>query len=62
MSSDLLAEIPYIYVPSKEALGLSSLTKRPTSVILVKQHDNLKKDYERVEVNLSFRIKWECGR
>ena len=30
------ADVPYIYVPSKEALGTASCTKRPTSVILVK--------------------------
>jgi H/ACA ribonucleoprotein complex subunit 2 len=30
-------DVPYIFTPSKAALGLASLTKRPTSVILVKQ-------------------------
>jgi len=29
--------VPYIFTPSKLALGLASLTKRPTSVILVKE-------------------------
>merc|ERR1712113_397382 len=28
-------ELPYIYVPSKEELGLASLTKRATSIVLV---------------------------
>ena len=28
-------DIPYIYVPSKEALGAAGLTKRPTSCMLV---------------------------
>ena len=28
--------VAYIYVPSKEDLGLASLTKRPTSIVLVK--------------------------
>lgn len=27
--------IPYIYVPSKEELGLAGLTKRPTSCMLI---------------------------
>eukprot|EP00962_Isochrysis_galbana_P053023 scaffold24495_cov111-Isochrysis_galbana.AAC.1 len=27
--------IPYVYVPSKEELGQASLTKRPTSIVLV---------------------------
>lgn len=29
------AGVPYIYVPSKDALGAAGLTKRPTSVMLV---------------------------
>ena len=29
------AGVPYIYVPSKEALGAAGGTKRPTSVMLV---------------------------
>ncbi|CAL5224963.1 g7735 [Coccomyxa viridis] len=28
-------QIPYIYVPSKEALGAAGLTKRPTSILMV---------------------------
>jgi hypothetical protein len=38
--------VPYIFTPSKLALGLASLTKRPTSVLLVK---NGGKENERVE-------------
>lgn len=37
---------PYIFTPSKLALGLASLTKRPTSVLLVKQGG---KESERVD-------------
>ncbi|KAI9207809.1 50S ribosomal protein L30e-like protein [Polychytrium aggregatum] len=33
------ADIPYIYVPSKEDLGLAGSTKRPTSVIMVVKKD-----------------------
>lgn len=29
--------MPYMFTPSKLALGLASLTKRPTSVIMVKE-------------------------
>ena len=29
--------VAYIYVPSKEELGLASLTKRPTSIVMVRQ-------------------------
>ena len=28
-------DIPYVYVPSREALGTASQTKRPTSCVLV---------------------------
>ena len=31
--------IPYIYVPSKEELGIAGSTKRPTSCILVQLKD-----------------------
>ena len=31
--------IPYVYVPSKEELGIAGATKRPTSVILVQLKD-----------------------
>ena len=29
------AQIPYVFVPSKEELGLASATKRPTSCVLL---------------------------
>jgi len=32
-------KIPYVYVPSKEELGVAGATKRPTSVILVQLKD-----------------------
>jgi H/ACA ribonucleoprotein complex subunit 2 len=32
------AGVPYVYVPSKEALGQAGQTKRPTSVMLVLPH------------------------
>lgn len=38
-------EVPYIFVPSKEALGTASQTKRPTSVVMI----NLKPDSEHIE-------------
>lgn len=37
--------VPYIFTPSKLELGLASLTKRPTSVIMVKEDG---KEAERV--------------
>ena len=33
------AGIPYCYVPSKADLGAAGLTKRPTSIILIKPGD-----------------------
>jgi len=39
------AGIPYVYIPSKEALGYTCLTKRPTSVVLVKANSDYEKDY-----------------
>jgi len=38
--------VPYIFTPSKLALGLASLTKRPTSVIMIKEGG---KEAERVQ-------------
>jgi ribosomal protein L7Ae-like RNA K-turn-binding protein len=28
-------EVPYIYIPSREVLGIACLTKRPTSTVLL---------------------------
>jgi len=30
-------DVPYVFVPSKEALGTAGQTKRPTSCVLIKQ-------------------------
>ena len=38
--------VPYIFTPSKLALGLASLTKRPTSVILLEENG---KEKERID-------------
>lgn len=45
------ADIPYIYVPSKEELGAASATKRPTSCILVvpKKDADWLEAYEKVK-------------
>ncbi|KAJ3103039.1 snoRNA-binding protein [Phlyctochytrium bullatum] len=42
------AEVPYVYVPSKEDLGTAGATKRPTSVIMVlnKNVDDYKEMYK----------------
>jgi hypothetical protein len=50
------AQIPYIFVPSKEELGLASSTKRPTSCVMIcpdskrgnksKAGDDDKEDYK----------------
>ena len=43
-------DVPYIFVTSKEALGLAGQTKRPTSCILIKKggDSDLKEKYEEV--------------
>jgi len=43
-------DVPYIYVPSKEALGTASQTKRPTSCVLIvlKSDSQLKDSYNEV--------------
>ncbi len=38
--------IPYCYVPSRKDLGAASLTKRPTSVVLVQSSDDYKTLYD----------------
>ena len=47
-------DVAYIYVPSKEDLGLASLTKRPTSIVLVtcKDDSDFKKEYAELEADL----------
>ncbi|KAK3751756.1 hypothetical protein QZH41_011358 [Actinostola sp. cb2023] len=39
-------KIPYIFVPSKVDLGTSSITKRPTSIVLVKPHSDIEEPYD----------------
>jgi len=43
-------EVPYVFVPSKEALGAAGQTKRPTSCVLVKAGGDCdqKEKYEEV--------------
>ena len=41
--------VAYIYVPSKEDLGLASLTKRPTSIVLVKEGGDIADAYAECE-------------
>ncbi|XP_031566694.1 H/ACA ribonucleoprotein complex subunit 2-like protein [Actinia tenebrosa] len=40
------SKLPYVYVPSKVDLGASSMTKRPTSIVLIKPHQDIKESYE----------------
>jgi H/ACA ribonucleoprotein complex subunit 2 len=45
-------DIPYVYVPSKEELGVAGSTKRPTSCILVQCKDKNaehKESYDEVQ-------------
>ncbi|EDV22969.1 uncharacterized protein TRIADDRAFT_7686, partial [Trichoplax adhaerens] len=38
--------LPYVYIPAKIDLGLSSMTKRPTSVVLVKPNQDYQENYD----------------
>ncbi|XP_039631365.1 H/ACA ribonucleoprotein complex subunit 2-like protein [Polypterus senegalus] len=38
--------IPYVYIPSKVDLGSSAGSKRPTCVLMIKQHDDYQDAYE----------------
>jgi H/ACA ribonucleoprotein complex subunit 2 len=40
--------VPYIYVPSKEDLGLAGSTKRPTSCVLIPEGADYKEAYDEV--------------
>jgi H/ACA ribonucleoprotein complex subunit 2 len=40
--------VPYIYVPSKEDLGLAGSTKRPTSCVLIPEGADYKEVYDEV--------------
>lgn len=37
--------VPYVFVPSRFDLGSAALTKRPTSVVLIKQNKEYEKHY-----------------
>ena len=39
-------EIPYCYIPSRRDLGAASMTKRPTSVVLVKKEEDYQDLYQ----------------
>ena len=39
--------VPYVFVPSRFDLGSAALTKRPTSVVLIKQNKEYEKHYTR---------------
>ncbi|CAH3141958.1 H/ACA ribonucleoprotein complex subunit 2-like protein [Pocillopora verrucosa] len=39
-------KIPYAYVPSRLDLGAASQTKRPTSIVLVKSHEDFEDNYK----------------
>ncbi|KAK4781358.1 hypothetical protein SAY86_015460 [Trapa natans] len=58
------AEIPYIYVPSKEDLASAGVTKRPTCCVLVltkptkgelsqDEQDKLKSEYDQIAADVS---------
>ena len=42
-------QVAYIYVPSKEDLGLASMTKRPTSIVLVTSRPDYAEQYQEAE-------------
>ena len=44
--------VAYIYVPSKEELGTASLTKRPTSIVLVKLGPDFADSYAECEKDM----------
>ena len=45
------ADVPYVYVPSKQDLGAAGQTKRPTSIILIKKNDDESYDEIKKEVS-----------
>lgn len=47
------AQMPYVYVPSKEELGLASLTKRPTSIVLVKEGADFKEEFAAAKLEMA---------
>ncbi len=42
-------KVPYIYIPSRQALGIASQTKRPTSVVMLIKPPEDSKYYEKFE-------------
>lgn len=42
--------IPYIFVPSKQELGAAASTKRPTSVVLVRDPEKAAKSFEATDL------------
>lgn len=45
-------DIPYCYAPSKEDIGLACGSKRPTCMVMVKQHDDYKDLYTELHEEL----------
>ena len=39
--------VPYVYIPSRETLGTASMTKRPTSVVMLLKPDENHKLFEK---------------
>jgi H/ACA ribonucleoprotein complex subunit 2 len=44
------AGIPYLFVPSKQELGAAASTKRPTSVVLIRDPDVADKKFEAMDL------------
>eukprot|EP00979_Chaetoceros_neogracilis_P017734 scaffold10267_cov270-Chaetoceros_neogracile.AAC.32 len=42
--------IPYLFVPSKQELGAAASTKRPTSVVLVRDPEKIDKKFEAMDL------------
>ena len=40
-------KVPYVFVPSRYDLGSAALTKRPTSMVLIKQNEEYEKYYKK---------------
>ena len=43
---------PYVYIPSREALGEHALTKRPTSVVILLKPEKDDKNRESYDINI----------
>lgn len=42
------ADLPYVFIPSKEGLGSACFTKRPTSVVLIKDDSEYSSEYSKL--------------